>query len=384
MAPLSPHHAPDTSEEALVGAVLAGDRRALARLLTRVESSGEVAEAVVQRLQPYIGRAHVVGVTGAPGSGKSTLVAALAGELRRGGSTVSIIAVDPSSPRSGGALLGDRIRMSALAGDDGVFVRSMASRGTGGALAKQTAATAAVLDAAGYDAVLVETVGAGQGELAVADEAQTTVVVTAPGQGDEIQALKAGILEIADVLVVNKADQVGADRLVAALTFGHARGSSDLRAALAEADGSSAPWGVAVLKTVATTGSGVAELALALRRHRDWLSSSTQFSRDARAVAERRILRWAATQALERAAAAARRSGAWASLVDEVVAGRLAPSAAANAVLGGAHGTANGGLAGPATDREAPGGAGSGLPEPATHADAPPAAPRAGETAPGP
>jgi LAO/AO transport system kinase len=313
-------------EEALIGAARSGDRRALARLLTLVEGGGRRAESVVQRLHGSSARAHVVGITGSPGSGKSTLVAALARALRREGRTVAVVAVDPSSPFTGGALLGDRVRMSALAGDPGVFVRSMASRGASGGLAAQAAAAATVLAGSGFDVVLVETVGAGQDELAVAGEAQTTVVVASPGGGDEIQALKAGILEVADVLVVNKADQPRADQLVAALTFG---------LGAREAGDSGQSWTVPVLKTVATTGEGVPEVLAALERHRAWRRAGGDHGARARVLAERRILRLAAARALAEATERAGQAEEWAGLVEAVVAGRLTAPAAAEALLRG-------------------------------------------------
>ena len=199
-----------------VKAILEGDRRALARLLTLVENDDPQGRAALNELYPRTGKAHVVGITGAPGTGKSSFTNQLAriyrnppsGEPRQ----VAIVAVDPSSPFTGGALLGDRVRMKDHSGDAGVFIRSMASRGAVGGIARATAAVTQVLDAAGFDAVLVETVGAGQSEVEIARLAHTTIVVEAPGMGDDIQAIKAGILEIADILVVNKADLPGAER----------------------------------------------------------------------------------------------------------------------------------------------------------------------------
>jgi LAO/AO transport system kinase len=200
-----------------VDAVVAGDRRALARLLTSVENRTAIAEAALRRLYPSTGRAHLVGITGAPGAGKSTLVAALIAEVRAAGRTVAVVAVDPSSPITGGALLGDRVRMQAYASDDGVFIRSMASRGHAGGLAATSTSAAIVLDAAGFDLVLLETVGTGQSEVEVAATADTTVVLEAPEMGDEVQAIKAGLLEVADIVVVNKGDRPGAQRTAAQL-----------------------------------------------------------------------------------------------------------------------------------------------------------------------
>jgi LAO/AO transport system kinase len=251
----------------LAEAALAGDRRALARLLTAVENRTPLAEAALRRLYPLAGKAHIVGITGPPGAGKSTLVAALLGEVRKAGRAVAVVAVDPSSPITGGALLGDRVRMQAYAGDRDVFIRSMAARGHAGGLASTTGAATAVLDAAGFDLVLVETVGTGQSEVEVAAAADTTVVLEAPEMGDEVQAIKAGLLEVADLVVVNKGDKPGAQRT-----------ASQLRAMLVAAPRASSgqagasdrprPKQPEVLITTAATGDGVPELLAALDRHR--------------------------------------------------------------------------------------------------------------------
>ena len=257
----------DSAAATLADAALAGDRRALARLLTAVENRTAVAEAAMRRLYPLAGNAHLVGITGPPGSGKSTLVAALIGEVRQAGRSVAVIAVDPSSPITGGALLGDRVRMQAYASDADVFIRSMASRGHAGGLASTSVAAAAVLDAAGFDLVLVETVGTGQSEVEVAASADTTVVLEAPEMGDEIQAIKAGLLEVADLVVVNKGDKPGAQRtasqfraMLVAAAPGPRRGEID--------PGRPRPKRPEVLITTAATGDGVPELLAALDRHR--------------------------------------------------------------------------------------------------------------------
>ncbi len=250
--------------------ILAGDRRALARWLTALEGERPDAQTLLATLYERTGRAHIVGVTGAPGSGKSTLAAALARAWRARGDTVAVLAIDPSSPFSGGAILGDRVRMQALSGDPGVFIRSMASRGTLGGLAATTADLARALDAAGYTHVLIETVGAGQSEVDIARAAHTTIVVEAPGWGDDVQAIKAGILEIADVLVVNKADQPGADATERAL-----RTALELESA-ARIEPEAQRWAVPVLATVATTGAGVDEVIDALAAHRVHLTDTTQ------------------------------------------------------------------------------------------------------------
>ncbi len=211
-----------TTASSLAARARSGDRRALARLLTEVENRTTKGEEALRVLYPLAGSAHLVGITGAPGSGKSTLVAALVSEARKadtpgGPRPVAVIAVDPSSPITGGAILGDRVRMQIHAGDRDVFIRSMASRGHGGGLAAATVAAAAVMDASGFPLILVETVGTGQSEVEVAAIADTTIVVQAPEMGDEVQAIKAGLLEVADIVVVNKSDRPGADRTAAQL-----------------------------------------------------------------------------------------------------------------------------------------------------------------------
>jgi GTPase len=267
----------------LADAALAGDRRALARLLTAIENRTAAAEVAMRRLYPKAGRAHLVGITGPPGSGKSTLVAALIAEVRRAGRSVAVVAVDPSSPITGGAILGDRVRMQAYAADRDVFIRSMAARGHAGGLASTTGAACAVLDAVGFDLVLVETVGTGQSEVEVASSADTTVVLEAPEMGDEVQAIKAGLLEVADIVVVNKGDRPGAARtasqlramLVAAPVAAAGRSTAGEPAVAARAR----PKRPEVMITTASTGEGVAELLVALDRHRA-AGSDTQGSAD--------------------------------------------------------------------------------------------------------
>lgn len=261
--------APDPTARAaeLAEAAVHGDRRALARLLTAVENRTPVAEAALRRLYPQAGRAHLVGITGPPGAGKSTLVAALIGELRSRGRSVAVIAVDPSSPITGGALLGDRVRMQAYAGDRDVFIRSMASRGHAGGLASSSGAAAAVLDACGFDLILVETVGTGQAEVEVAAAADTTVVLEAPEMGDEVQAIKAGLLEVADLVVVNKGDRPGAQRTAAQLRAMLVATASP-KVGAGATGGRPRPKRPEVLVTTAATGDGVPELLDALDRHR--------------------------------------------------------------------------------------------------------------------
>ena len=256
---------PDTRAGELADAARAGDRGALARLLTAVENRTPVAEAALRRLYPKAGRAHLVGITGPPGAGKSTLVAALIAEVRKAGRTVAVIAVDPSSPITGGALLGDRVRMQAYAGDPDVFIRSMAARGHAGGLASTSGAAAAMLDAAGFDLIFIETVGTGQSEVEVAAAADTTVVLEAPEMGDEVQAIKAGLLEVADIVVVNKGDRPGAQRTAAQL---RAMLVATPRAGGAPRAERPRPKQPEVLITTAATGAGVPELLAALDRHR--------------------------------------------------------------------------------------------------------------------
>jgi len=237
--------------------VLNGDPRAIARAISLIENESPAGADVVRGIYPRTGRAYVIGVTGPPGAGKSTLVDRMTTELRGGGQTVGIVAVDPTSPFSGGALLGDRVRMGAHFGDEGVFIRSMATRGHLGGLARATSDVALVLDAAGKDIVMIETVGVGQDEVDIVRTADISIVVLVPGTGDEVQALKAGIMEIADIFVINKADRDGADRLaqsVAAMLALQAFQPSD--------------WQPPILKTEATTGRGVSELIAAIAKFR--------------------------------------------------------------------------------------------------------------------
>jgi LAO/AO transport system kinase len=260
----------------LVEAALVGDRLALARVLTAVENRTPVAEAALRRLYPLAGKAHLVGITGPPGSGKSTLVAALIGAVRAVGRAVAVVAVDPSSPITGGALLGDRVRMQAYTSDRDVFIRSMAARGHAGGLASTSTAAAAVLDAVGFDLILLETVGTGQSEVEVAAAADTTVVLEAPEMGDEVQAIKAGLLEVADIVVVNKGDRPGAQRTASQLramlvAVGRAGVRSTGRARPAVPDPAAErpkPKEPEVLVTTATSGEGVPELLASLDRHR--------------------------------------------------------------------------------------------------------------------
>jgi LAO/AO transport system kinase len=267
----------------LAADVLAGKRLALARLLTLIENDTPEGHAVLDQLFARTGKAHLIGVTGAPGSGKSSLVNQLARAFRNPPEgqttrTVAIVAVDPSSPFTGGALLGDRVRMRDLAGDPGVFIRSMAARGALGGLARTTAAVVQALDAAGFEIIMIETVGAGQSEVEIARLAHTTLVIEAPGMGDDIQAIKAGILEIADILVVNKADRPGADNterlLLAMLEYGHpARGNQRRNTSGEQTEA----WIPPVLLTVATQSEGILPLVEAIQQHAEYLKASSEW-----------------------------------------------------------------------------------------------------------
>jgi LAO/AO transport system kinase len=279
-----------TRPDEIVAGVLAGDRRALARLITQVENDDETAVDALIALYPHTGQAHIVGVTGAPGTGKSTLVNELAKAYRASDVRVGIVAVDPTSPFSGGALLGDRIRMRDLSGDPGVFIRSMASRGNLGGLARATADVVKVLDAADFETILVETVGAGQSEVEIARTAHTTIVVEAPGLGDEVQAIKAGVLEIADILVVNKADREGAEHTKRALQMMLDLGSGKAvrhhdRALRVQAANHHASdphnqeeWHPIICSTVAVSGQGIPELMQAVADHREYLEKTNAWS----------------------------------------------------------------------------------------------------------
>jgi len=276
-------------------AVLAGDRLALARLLSRVENDTPEGRAALDALFPHTGSAHLIGVTGAPGTGKSSLVNQLALHFRKLEKRVAIVAIDPSSPFTGGAVLGDRVRMRDLAGDAGVFIRSMASRGSLGGLAAATAAVTQVFDAAGFEVILIETVGAGQSEVDIARLAHTTLVVEAPGLGDEIQAIKAGILEIADILVINKADRPGVEAteraLKTMLELAHPVRKVFMHHGQAmELNGSDTPnaslWIPLIRRTVATDGQGLPGLLEALEQHVAHLRSSGDWARRERARLE--------------------------------------------------------------------------------------------------
>jgi GTPase len=249
--------------------LLNGDRRALARMVTLIENEAPQARRYLAELHQHAGRAHIIGVTGPPGAGKSTLVTHLVRELRRRDRKIGVVAIDPTSPFTGGAILGDRIRMMELAGDPQVFIRSMASRGSLGGLSASTRDVVRAMDAAGYDPIIIETIGTGQAEVEVMRAAQTVLVVSAPGMGDEVQAIKAGILEIADIFVVSKADKPGADQTVAELAM---LLSLDPNRRLH--DKSKPYWRIPVLKTSAIKDQGISQLVDAIEQHRQYLLES--------------------------------------------------------------------------------------------------------------
>jgi LAO/AO transport system kinase len=305
---------------ALVAGARDGDPRSVARLISLVEQESPALREVAAALAPHTGRAQVLGITGPPGVGKSTTTTALVRGLRERDLRVGVLAVDPSSPFSGGALLGDRVRMGDHADDPGVFIRSMASRGHLGGLSWATPQALRVLDGAGCDVVVVETVGVGQSELEVASLADTTLVLVAPGMGDGIQAAKAGILEVADVFVVNKADREGADRT-----------TRELRSMLTMAPASD--WRPPVVRTVASEGRGVDDVLTRVEEHRAWLASSGEGDRRRRVRAAREIEAIAVGE-LRRRMGDVGGAGAVDALADRVVAGECDPYAAADELVG--------------------------------------------------
>lgn len=312
----------DDTLQAQVSDVLAGKTRAIARMVSRAESGAEESRPALAEIYSHTGRAHVVGLTGVPGSGKSTLVRALAATIRADGRKVGIVAIDPSSPYSGGAILGDRVRMTELTGDPGVFIRSMATRGAMGGLARASLDAVDILDAAGFEVVLVETVGVGQDEVDIVQAAHTVVVVSAPGLGDEIQAIKAGILEIADIHVVSKADRSDANKTVADL-----KGMLSLGFSAAAAAG----WAVPVVPTSAEKKEGIEDLLATIDAHHDHLIEHGGMDERLRRKLEMRILKTAEDMVRERFKA--HRGGRLAALLDQVAARDMDPYAAAADLL---------------------------------------------------
>ncbi|MGY1825039.1 MULTISPECIES: methylmalonyl Co-A mutase-associated GTPase MeaB [unclassified Blastococcus] len=315
-----------TDVPTLVERAREGDARSVARLISLVEDASPALREVAAALTPHTGHAQVIGLTGSPGVGKSTSTTALVRALRQAGKRVGVLAVDPSSPFSGGALLGDRVRMQDHAGDSGVFIRSMASRGHLGGLSWATPQALRVLDAAGCDVVLVETVGVGQSELEIASLADTTLVLVAPGMGDGIQAAKAGILEVADVFVVNKADRDGADQTVRDLRYMLSLGGRHSEAG---------HWRPPICRTVAArdTDNGIDEVLVRIEEHRQWLESSGEGHRRRSERAAREIEAIALATLRERMGDV-RGSAALGALADAVVGGGTDPYRAADELLG--------------------------------------------------
>jgi LAO/AO transport system kinase len=316
-APGPPASAAGTS---LTDRILKGDPRAIARAISLIENESADAAAIVGAIYSRTGRAYLIGITGPPGAGKSTLVDRLTAELRKGGRTVGIVCVDPTSPYSGGAILGDRVRMQTHAEDPGVFIRSMATRGHLGGLAHSTAEAAIVLDAAGFDVVIIETVGVGQDEVDIVRTADVSVVTLVPGTGDEVQALKAGIMEIADIFVVNKADREGADRTAASI-----------EAMLSLEQAEAGQWRPPVLRTVATTGAGIPELVATIDQFRARTDAGIGARQRTRAEWRlREILSRNFLQHLERVVLA---PGELDRLLDRITAREIDPYAAADGVV---------------------------------------------------
>ncbi|MFG2649354.1 methylmalonyl Co-A mutase-associated GTPase MeaB [Streptomyces sp. NPDC048436] len=306
----------------LVAQAREGRPRAVARLISLVEGASPQLREVMAALAPLAGHAYVVGLTGSPGVGKSTSTSALVSAYRRAGKRVGVLAVDPSSPFSGGALLGDRVRMSEHASDPGVYIRSMATRGHLGGLAWSAPQAIRVLDAAGCDVILVETVGVGQSEVEIASQADTSVVLLAPGMGDGIQAAKAGILEIGDVYVVNKADRDGADATARELNhmlgLGESRGPGD--------------WRPPIVKTVAARGEGIEEVVEALEKHRAWMEERGVLT-ERRATRASREVETIAVTALRERIADLHGDARLSALAGRIVAGELDPYAAADELV---------------------------------------------------
>ena len=328
--------------------ILSGNRLALSRLLTQIENDTPEGQIALNELFPHTGKAHLIGVTGAPGTGKSSLVNRLAYFYRhppegQDPKRVAVVAVDPSSPFTGGAVLGDRVRMRDLAGDPGVFIRSMASRGSLGGLATATAGVVQAFDAAGYEIILIETVGAGQAEVDIARLAHTTLVVEAPGLGDDIQAIKAGILEIADILVINKADRPGVEHTERALkgmlslahpverVFHHGQ-MMEVETGTAQPEGPL--WIPPILKTIATEGGGIPELTAAIAEHRAYLETSGDWERRERARLQSELFQLLQSTLVTRWRARVT-DARYRQTLDRLLARELSPREAVDALLNG-------------------------------------------------
>jgi len=309
-----------TNIEQLIDGVLKGDRRSIAKTITIIENGLPESQKAVSLLYPHTGKAYILGMTGPPGSGKSTLIEKLVEELRRRGKTVGVVAVDPSSPFTGGAFLGDRVRMQELSTDEGVFIRSMATRGSLGALAKATKDAVKVLDASGKDVVVVETVGAGQSEVEIVELAHTVVVVLAPGLGDDIQAIKAGIMEIGDVFVVNKADRENVNKAIL-----------DIEAML-NMNPEKEKWRPPVVKTTAITGEGIAELLDKIDQHREYLEAGAIATRRRQRV-ETELVEAIKEKVAESIVDDLKQTGDLDKLIEKILAKETDPYSAADVLL---------------------------------------------------
>lgn len=308
--------------EEIAHGVLSGDRRSIARAITFIENNTAEAKKLIALIYPQTGKAHIIGLTGPSGSGKSTLIEKIVREYRRKGKTVGVVAVDPTSPFTGGAFLGDRIRMQELSTDPDVFIRSMATRNYSGGIAKATKDAVKVLDAAGKDIILVETVGAGQSEVEIIKVAQTTVVIHAPGLGDEIQAIKAGIMEIADIFVVNKADRENADKAV-----------MDIQAIL-QLNNKETAWKTPILKTTALTGEGVPQLIEKIEEHKRFLEKEIGHKRSL-GKAEAELVEAIKEKVTSSIIEELKKEGKFEELLQKIVEREIDPASAAEKLLRG-------------------------------------------------
>jgi len=306
--------------EQLAKGVLQGNRRSIAKTITLIENNEPEAQKIVSMLFQKTGKAHVIGVTGPTGSGKSTLIEKMIRELRKRGKTVGVVAVDPTSPFTGGAFLGDRVRMQEHSTDEGVFIRSMANRNAPGGLAKATKDVIRVLDASGKDIVIVETVGAGQSEVEIVKVAHTIVVVLAPGLGDDIQAIKAGIMEIGDIFAVNKADRQNANKAI-----------SDIQAML-EMNTEKTGWKPSVLKITALTGEGIAELLAIIKEHKQYLKMGA-LEANRKEKAETELSEAIKQKIAESIIEDLKRKGEWEKITEKILTREIDPYSAADMLL---------------------------------------------------